>query len=70
VLITLFTEDMLERGYLATTTLYCCFTYTEDIIQQYLYKVEEVFSLIKKSIDENTSKILLKGLYARVDLKG
>jgi len=61
VLKTLFTQEMLDRGFLATNSFYCSFAHTEDIIQQYLRTVEEVFRLIKKSIDENSSSKLLKG---------
>jgi len=61
VLKTLFVQEMLERGYLATNSFYCSFAHTADIVRRYLGTVEEVFSLIKKSIDENTSEKLLKG---------
>jgi len=61
VLKTLFTQEMLARGYLATNSFYCSFAHSEDIVQRYLETVEEVFSLIKKSIDENNSGKLLKG---------
>jgi len=61
VLKTLFTQEMLERGFLATNSFYCCFAHTEVIVQHYLNTVEEVFSLIKKSIDGNSSEKLLKG---------
>jgi glutamate-1-semialdehyde aminotransferase len=61
VLKTLFTQEMLERGYLATNSFYCSFAHTENMVQRYLATVEEVFLIIKKSIDENTSEKLLKG---------
>jgi len=61
ILKTLFTQEMLIRGYLATNSFYCSFAHSEDIIQQYLGAFEEVFYILKKSIDENTSKKLLKG---------
>ena len=61
VLKTLFTQEMLARGYLAVNSFYCSFAHTEDIVQKYLGTVEEVFALIKKSVDENTSGKLLKG---------
>jgi glutamate-1-semialdehyde aminotransferase len=61
VLKTLFTQEMLERGYLATNSFYCSFAHTEDTVRRYLGAVEEVFSLIKKSIDGNTYRGLLKG---------
>lgn len=60
VLKTLFTQGMLERGFLATNSLYCSYSHTEEIIQKYLSSVEEVFTLIKKSIDDGTSGKLLK----------
>jgi len=61
VLKTLFTQEMLDRGYLAVNSFYCSFAHTEDIVQKYLNAVEEVFVLIKKSIDDNASRKLLKG---------
>jgi glutamate-1-semialdehyde aminotransferase len=61
ILKTLFTQEMLARGYLAVNSFYCSFAHNEDIVQKYLDTVEEVFTLIKKSIDENTSAKLLKG---------
>ena len=69
VLKTLFTQEMLERGYLATNSFYCSFAHTEDIVQRYLDTVEQVFSLIKKSIDENTSGKLLKGSVCQTGFK-
>jgi glutamate-1-semialdehyde aminotransferase len=61
VLKTLFTQEMLARGYLAVNSFYCSFAHTKDIVQKYLETLEEVFVLIKKSIDDNTSGKLLKG---------
>jgi len=61
VLKTLFTQEMLVRGFLATNSFYCCFAHTENIVQHYLSTVEEVFSFIKKSINDNSSEKLLKG---------
>jgi glutamate-1-semialdehyde aminotransferase len=61
VLKTLFTQEMLGRGYLALNSFYCSYAHTEDMIKQYLIAVEEVFSMIKKSLDNNNSRALLKG---------
>jgi glutamate-1-semialdehyde aminotransferase len=61
VLKTLFTQEMLSRGYLAANSFYCSYAHTEDVVNQYLVVVEEVFSLIKKSLDNNNSRALLKG---------
>jgi glutamate-1-semialdehyde 2,1-aminomutase len=61
VLKTLFTQEMLIRGYLAINSFYCSFAHTEDVVQKYLDTTEEVFTVIKKSMDGNTSRKLLKG---------
>jgi glutamate-1-semialdehyde aminotransferase len=61
VLKTLFTQEMLARGYLAVNSFYCSYAHKEEIIRQYLDNVEDVFSLIKKSLDNNDSRTLLKG---------
>jgi glutamate-1-semialdehyde aminotransferase len=61
VLKTLFTQEMLTRGFLATNSFYCAYAHTETIVQQYLEKSDEVFYIIRKSIDDGTSKNLLKG---------
>ncbi|MCL2185850.1 MAG: aminotransferase class III-fold pyridoxal phosphate-dependent enzyme [Treponema sp.] len=61
VLKTLFTQLMLERGFLATNSYYCSYAHKEDIVQKYLNIAEEVFVIIKKSVDEKTSDKLLKG---------
>jgi glutamate-1-semialdehyde aminotransferase len=58
---TLFTQEMLERGYLAVNGFYSCYAHTDSIVQKYLANVEEVFALLKKSIEENTTLRLLKG---------
>ena len=60
VLKTLFTQEMLARGYLATNSFYCSYSHSVGIVERYLETVKEVFIFIKKSIDENTSKKLLK----------
>jgi glutamate-1-semialdehyde aminotransferase len=61
VLKTLFTQEMLSRGFLGTNSFYCAFAHTESIVQKYLNTADEVFALIKKSVNEGTSKQLLKG---------
>lgn len=48
---TLFTQEMLKRGYLATTAFYASYSHKEDTVKEYLSQVEIVFELIKKTID-------------------
>jgi glutamate-1-semialdehyde aminotransferase len=61
VLKTLFTQEMLAKGYLAANSFYCSYAHKEEMVQQYLNIVEAVFVLIKKSLDNNNSRSLLKG---------
>ena len=51
-LITLFTQEMLKRGYLAATSVYVSYSHTEKIVEQYLKHVDEVFNLLSDSIQD------------------
>jgi glutamate-1-semialdehyde aminotransferase len=66
---TLFTQEMLARGYLAINSFYCSYAHTEDIVNKYLGTVEEVFALIKRSLDNNDIKSLLKGPVCQTGFK-
>jgi glutamate-1-semialdehyde aminotransferase len=61
VLKTLFTQEMLAKGFLATNSFYCAFSHTESLVLSYLENVNNVFHLIKMSIKNGTSKKILKG---------
>lgn len=61
VLKTLFTQEMLQKGFLATTSFYCSYSHSDGQVQKYLQAADEVFALIKKSLVAGTSKSLLKG---------
>ena len=45
---TFFTQEMLKRGYLATTAIYASYAHTDEIVASYLEAVDEVFALIEK----------------------
>ncbi len=47
---TLFTQEMLKRGYLAGTSVYVSFSHTEKIVEEYLINVDEVFYILSDSI--------------------
>lgn len=48
VLKTLFTQQMLDLGYLATNAFYASFAHKEDNIHKYLEAVDQVFSFLKE----------------------
>ena len=52
-LITLFTQEMLKRGYLVAPSVYVSFAHNEEIVETYLGKVDEVFQLLSESISNN-----------------
>lgn len=58
---TLITQEMLERGYLATTSVYACTEHTSEIIDGYFGELDSVFSLIKECEDGRDVMSLLKG---------
>jgi len=59
-IITLFIQEMLHRGYLASTSVYVSNAHTKEIIEEYLENVDEVFKLISLAIKKNNIKKLLK----------
>jgi len=58
---TLFTQEMLKRGYLASLSVYVSYSHTEEIVENYLRNVDEVFGIIKRAIEEEKVKDLLEG---------
>jgi glutamate-1-semialdehyde 2,1-aminomutase len=60
-LITLFTQEMLERGYLANGVFYPTCAHTPAMVTAYLAAVDAVLALIKKQLDLGTVKSALRG---------
>lgn len=58
---TLFTQEMLERGFLAGTEFNPSCAHTSPLIKKYLRAVDGAFSEIKKAIDTGTIYKRLKG---------
>lgn len=61
VLKTLFTQLMLEKGFLVSTAFYASFAHKEEHIESYLKAADEAFGFISKSIEEGTTEKYLKG---------
>lgn len=60
ILNTIFIQEMLKRGYLASTSIYVSSAHTIDIIDEYLESVDEVFKLIAQAIFENNLEKILE----------
>ena len=58
---TLFTQEMLHRGFLASGNIYVSLAHTERNVKRYLRAVDEVFGFIAKAIKEKTVHTLLGG---------
>ena len=58
---TLFTQEMLNRGFLASKSVYASYSHTEECVEKYLENVNEVFGIIKKAVEKDSVYSSLKG---------
>lgn len=58
---TLFTQEMLKRGYLASRSVYVSYCHDEECVETYMENLYTVFEIIKKAIDDNNIHNLLSG---------
>jgi len=61
VLKTLFTQLMLEKGFLATTAFYASYAHKEEHIKAYLEAADVAFCFISEAIDKGDAEKRLKG---------
>jgi len=69
VMHTLFTQEMLERGFLASKSVYVSYSHSNQHVEDYLSNVEEVFSIIQRGIENGKINSLLKGPVAHEGFK-
>lgn len=62
---TIFTQMMLDRGFLAGKSFYACYMHTPEIIDSYLEAAEEVFCKIGQAVCRGNARDLLKGPAAK-----
>ena len=58
---TLISQEMLERGYLAATSVYTCLAHTPDIVDGYFYALDPIFALIAECEAGRDVSSLLRG---------
>ncbi|MDO8619770.1 MAG: aminotransferase class III-fold pyridoxal phosphate-dependent enzyme [bacterium] len=58
---TLFTQEMLRRGFLASGSVYVSYAHTEKLVKRYLLAVDDVFGLLAKAIAEKKVTAMLQG---------
>jgi len=61
IAITLFTQLMLEKGFLAGRAFYATYAHQEQIVEGYLQATEEAFSAIARGLERGTMGEMLKG---------
>lgn len=64
-LLTLFTQEMLKRGFLAGKTVYVSYAHRAPDVSKYLENVDNVFKIIKEAIDRKRIYKLLEGPVAQ-----
>jgi glutamate-1-semialdehyde 2,1-aminomutase len=66
---TLITQEMLKRGFLASTSVYVCTKHTDEVLDAYFVVLDEVFGLIRKCEDGLDIDTLLEGPIAHDGFK-
>ena len=66
---TLFTQEMLGRGYLASKSVYVSYCHNEQNVEKYMENMDDVFGVLRKAIGQGNVKGLLKGPVAHVGFK-
>ena len=69
VLKTLFTQQMLEKGFLATTAFYASYAHKESHVKSYLTAVDETFCLISEAIRKKKPGNYLKSAVSHSGFK-
>lgn len=60
-IVTLFTQEMLNRGFLATGGFYVSYAHSQEDLNAYEQAADSVFKMISKAIKKNEVEKLLKG---------
>lgn len=58
---TLFRQEMLERGYLASNAVYVSQAHTEPLVNEYLHAVDAVFEVVSQAINSGSVSDQLNG---------
>ena len=66
---TLFTQEMLQRGFLATKAISTSYSHKKEHVTRYLGSVDEVFGIMSEAIRQEGIYDLLKGPPAHVGFK-
>lgn len=60
LLLTLFTQEMLERGYLAAGSVYVSLAHTDEIVDRYLEAADGAFAKLAAAVESGAVRTMLK----------
>jgi glutamate-1-semialdehyde 2,1-aminomutase len=66
---TLFTQEMLKQGYLASKHVYACLKHDDQVLDSYMSNVDKVFGLIAQAVDNGGAAQSLEGPIAHTKFK-
>ena len=66
---TLITQEMLKKGYLASSSVYACTAHSSDIIEKYFDNLDPIFRLISECENGRDVKKLIQGPISSVGFK-
>lgn len=66
---TLFTQEMLKRGYLASKNVYVSYSHNDECVNEYFENVDDVFRIINTAIQNKSIFDLLEGPIAHKGFK-
>ena len=66
---TLFTQTMLDRGFLATKGFYATYAHEDDQIDDYLGAVDDTFELVASAVEGGTLREALRGPVAHAGFR-
>ena len=69
ILKTFFTQEMLKKGYLASTVLYTSLSHSDESVEKYLLSCREVFCQIADLIKQGNTKEILSGPVSHAGFK-
>ncbi|MCK5013476.1 MAG: aminotransferase class III-fold pyridoxal phosphate-dependent enzyme [Candidatus Omnitrophica bacterium] len=61
VIKTIFTQEMLKRGFLATNAIYVSYAHTKEIVDKYLDAAGDVFAMISEAVRSGALEEMLDG---------
>lgn len=62
---TFLTQEMLNKGFLATTLVYACLSHSEEILKEYEVALQEVFGLMRQALESDKLEASLQGPLAQ-----